>query len=314
MFVLNFHRNIIMGSEMSEEERKESVEREVEKFKNCPDVTVNRAILMFCSTSSSDGLQQHLSDRKHRDVSAQRWMEKLSEKLSGLSLSPNMAGLGALALAIFIDSISASSSSSESTVDSLRRVFAEEKASEVWDQIDECLKRCMMHMEDAEELQSDMKRVETQLSAALTKLRSSMLRDDLMSSEALRAWVNGAAFHVQVLIHLVRLGGIRTCDPVERLLLAYLSELEPLFDKHKAAVEKRCKLRYDNLEDSPRPYFETEEGEAFYVTRFVGFDEYFEAYYEKHYSSQKKEITDYFRRVRDDLPALVSQVNQLSVD
>ncbi|XP_045899492.1 nuclear receptor subfamily 1 group D member 1-like [Micropterus dolomieu] len=60
-----------------------------------------------------------------------------------------------------------------------------------------------------------------------------------MSNQALRAWVNGAAFHVQMMIHLVRLGGIQTQDPVERLISTYLTDLELLFDKHKEVLEER---------------------------------------------------------------------------
>ncbi|XP_044037460.1 uncharacterized protein LOC122868999 [Siniperca chuatsi] len=299
-----------MGSALSEEERRERIRADVKKFKECPDVKVNRAIVKFCSTSSSN-LQQHLSKRKQKSYPTADWLKKLAEKLANLSPDPKLAGLGALAVAVFIDIVSATSSS-ESTKDALRCVFAEEKASEVWDQIDECLKRCVMNIDDDAELVSDIKRIECQLSVALTKLKNSMVRDGHMSSQALKAWVNGAAFHIQMLIHLVRLGGIQTCDPVERLLPAYLSDLDLLFRKHKAAVERKCWLDYDILQDDPCPYFVSEEGEAYYII-YLEFEEYFEAYYEVHYISQMYEIKKYFRKVRDDLPELASQVGHLSV-
>ncbi len=79
------------------------------------------------------------------------------------------------------------------------------------------------------------------------------------------------------------------------------------------AMEKKCKLGYDNYEDAPCPYFET-EGEVCYLTRFITFHEYFEGYYEKHYVSQKSEMEKYFRRAREDLRPLVSQVGRLRVD
>ncbi|XP_073350727.1 uncharacterized protein [Pagrus major] len=308
-----------MGSGMSEEERRETtrdnLEKDVKKFRKCPDVTVNRAVVMFCSSSSSELLQQHLSDRKQRNYPAADWLKRLAEKLANLSPDPKLAGLGALAIAVFIDIISASSSSSETVKEALRCAFAEEKASEVWDHIDECLKRCTMHIDNTEELGPDIRRIEVQLSAAITKLKNSMVRDGHMTSGALKAWVNGAAFHIQMLIHLVRLGGTQSCDPVERLLSAYLSDLDLLFKKHRQAVEKKCRKGY-SFDDSPWsawPYFETEEGELRSTIPSVRFEKYFEAYYEEHYSRQKDEIRSYFMTVRDELPGLVSLVGRLSV-
>lgn len=300
---------------MSAEERREHIrptlERNVKKYKKCPDVTVNQAVVMFCS-ASSDSLQQHLNRRKQVSYPVASWMSKLAEKLANLSPNPKLAGLGALAVAIFIDAISATSSS-DTTRDALRCVFAEEKASEVWDQIDECLKRCVMHIDNNNELMTDIRRTECQLSAALTKLKNSMARDGQMSSRALKAWVNGAALHIQMLIHLLRLGGSQSCDPVQRLLSTYLSELDLLFTNHKAAVRRKCDLDCDVLQDCPCPYFETEEGEAYYVAQFITFEEYFEAYYDYHYSSQKFKIRKYFEKVMEDLPMLVRQVGHLSV-
>ncbi|KAM9346785.1 uncharacterized protein ABDE67_013422 [Symphorus nematophorus] len=306
-----------MGSGMSAEERREHIRTKLESclndIKNCPDVTVNRAIVRFCGASSSDSLQQHLNERKQTNYPIEDWMKQLAEKLTNFSQNPKLAGLGALAFAIFIDIIS--NTSPERTEDALRRVFAEEKASEVWDQIDECLRRYVMHIDDNDELTRDIRRLESQLSIALTKLKNSMVRDGHMSSEALRAWVNGAAFHIQMLIHLVRLGGIQTCNPIERLLSTYLSDLDPLFEKHEAAVKKKCTAQ---IISAPFWNFETETGEqglvpVFSVIPFITFDEYFDAYYEKKYSSQKYEIREYFRKVGDDLPGLISQVGHLSI-
>lgn len=62
-----------------------------------------------------------------------------------------------------------------------------------------------------------------------------------MSSGALKAWVNGVAFHIQVLIHQVGLGGTGICDPLERLLHVYRSDLDVLFDKHQETIKSKCK-------------------------------------------------------------------------
>ncbi|KAL7378991.1 hypothetical protein ABVT39_021668 [Epinephelus coioides] len=238
-----------MGNFLSEErERMKQIERErLERFlkqlDKGPDLRVSRSIKMFTSLESSDNLRQHYETRKMEagDVAADL-IKNLVDKLADLETAPQLAGLGALAVAVFIDVITFSPPE-ESTKDALRCVFAEEKASEVWDQIDECLKRCMMHINDDDELRSNISRIECQLSAALTKLKNSMVKDGHMTSPALKAWVNGAAFHVQMLIHLVRLGGIQTCDPVERILSVYQSDIDPLFRKHKEMIEEKSSMK-----------------------------------------------------------------------
>ncbi|XP_076609511.1 uncharacterized protein LOC143334564 [Chaetodon auriga] len=304
-----------MGLGMSEEdhrERERELKRDVKKFKNCANVMVNRAIVTFCSVSS-DSLQKHLNKRKKRDYPVADWMQKLAEKLANLSPSPNIAGLGALAVAVFIDIISATSSS-ENMKDALRCVFAEEKASEVWDHIDECLKRCIVYIDDDDEQISEIMRLEPELSKALTKLKNSMTNHGQMSSAALKAWVNGAAFHIHMLIHLLRLGGSQTCNPVERYLSIYLNELDTLFRAHKAAVKKKCDRRdFHNFDNCLLTFFETDEGEEHSISPFFRFEEFFEAYYEEHYSSQEYEIRKYFRNIRENLATLVHVEGTLSI-
>lgn len=89
--------------------------------------------------------------------------------------------------------------------DMLRNVFAEEKASAVRNLMDEYMKRCQMHLRNDESLLDDSRDLEMKLSLQLTMLRNSMLRDGRMSSRAVKHWVNGAAFHAQVLLHIARL-------------------------------------------------------------------------------------------------------------
>lgn len=201
----------MMGNEISEDQRREQEreQQQLEGFANKigegPDLRVSKDIVKFCSISSSDNLNQHYEKRK--TVVGDRalgWIKSRVEKLGNLTPSPALAGLGALVIAVFIDT--ASFSPEDSTKVALRSVFAEEKTSEFWDQIDECLKRYTININNKEELINDLRRIENQLSMALTKLKNSMLRDGQMSSPALKAWVNGAAFHIQMLIHLVRLG------------------------------------------------------------------------------------------------------------
>lgn len=96
---------------------------------------------MFTSLSCSDNLRQHCHKRRMRvgDRAPHR-VKSLAEKLCGLSSAPELAGLGALAVTVLIGIVSFSPPK-ESTKGALRSMFAEQKASELWDLVDECPKR-----------------------------------------------------------------------------------------------------------------------------------------------------------------------------
>ncbi|XP_039681465.1 uncharacterized protein LOC120574983 [Perca fluviatilis] len=282
----------------------------MENFKNQikdgPDLRVNTTIVMFTGLSSSDTLTQHYKKRKMEGgLVATGLIKSLLEIVGNMTPAPALAGLGTMAISIIIDSFYPSLPE-ESTKDALRSVFAEEKASEVWDQIDECLKRCVMHIKNDHELVTDIRRIEVQLSTALTKLKNSMVKDGHMSSQALKAWVNGAAFHVQMLIHLVRLGGTQTCDPVERLLSTYLRDLDTLFKEHREMIEAKCR----NLRAPSR--LVDEESNVYHIAH-ASHVEYFDVYYDQRYMSQKYNIERYFCDVKQNLQMLVDQRGYLKV-
>ncbi|XP_028456041.1 uncharacterized protein LOC114570042 [Perca flavescens] len=300
-------------AEFEREMRKKGMEDFLERLNDgeAPDLRVIKSIVMFAGLKSSDTLRQHYEKRKREtggsaddliNLYAADWIKSLVDKLADLTPASALAGLGALVIAIIIDSASLSPPE-ESTKDALRSVFAEEKASEVWDQIDECLKRCEMHINNDHELVTDIRRIEVQLSTALTKLKNSMVRDGHMSSQALKAWVNGAAFHVQMLIHLVRLGGTQTCDPVERLLSTYLRDLDTLFKEHREMVKAKCSVKrivvFDIL---PVKFLVDDDLKLEYrMSGFGSFKEYFEAYYDHRYRRQKSDIERYFSDIRKNL-------------
>ncbi|KAL7378864.1 hypothetical protein ABVT39_019914 [Epinephelus coioides] len=310
--------NVFCNPTISEEHMREIesnfLEHFVKRLAEGPDLRVNKNIEMFTGLTSSDNLRQHYERRKKKTgKSAADWIETLADKLGDLTPAPELAGLGALSIVIVIDIVS-SSPPEESTKDALRCVFAEEEASEVWDQIDECLKRCMMNIQSRDKLRSHMEWIECQLSAALTKLKNSMVKDGHMTSPALKAWVNGAAFHVQMLIHLVRLGGIQTCNPVEELLWAYRSDLDTLFKMHKEMIQAKCSLREKPYFMAPNNRYLVDEDSKWYILDYnTSYDKYFEAYYEHRYSRQRCEIQQYFGDVRQNLQQLVDQRGSFNV-
>lgn len=126
----------------------------------------------------------------------------------------------------------------------LRRVFAEEKASGVRDSMEEYMKRLCTYFHQPSRALKETERLEKQLSEQLTHLKNSMLHDNQMSSCSLKHWINGAAFHLQMLIHVARLKGQSTTEHEAQLqvhvasiisvLNCYQSDLEELLKQYMA--------------------------------------------------------------------------------
>ncbi|KAI4797833.1 hypothetical protein KUCAC02_024814 [Chaenocephalus aceratus] len=112
------------------------------------------------------------------------------------------------------------------------RVFADEKAKEVRDLMDEYLKRLQINLGKPQLQLAETRQIELDLSAQLTRLKNSMLVDGQMHSMLLQQWVNGAAFHTQMLIHQARLEEADGSRAV-RAAGVYQQQLNVIMDRYK---------------------------------------------------------------------------------
>lgn len=62
-----------------------------------------------------------------------------------------------------------------------------------------------MYLHNEQQLQGELQRLEVKLSNYFTILKHSLLHDRLMSTCGFKIWVNGASYHIQMLIHQARL-------------------------------------------------------------------------------------------------------------
>ncbi|KAG7505957.1 hypothetical protein JOB18_043901 [Solea senegalensis] len=280
-----------------------------------PDLTVDKNIVMFCGLESSKKLKGHFEKRKSQSFPTADWIKKLAEVLADLVLDPKLAGLGALSVAIIIDVLSASP---DGTQKALEKVFADQKAFMVWNLVDECLKRCRAYIDDEDKLRSNIGRIEVELSAALTTLKNSMLAENQISSQAVRAWVNGVAFHIHMMIHLVRLGGISNYDPVTQYLTIYQKEVDQVFKQHRVMIESKCWCQFNSEMDafsmSPAIQFLVDENSVPYLYQDGDYNSHFKAFYEHRYGRQESAIRQYFRDVEQNLHGLVHQEGRFRVE
>lgn len=304
-----------MGNGPSKEEREKMEKEELEAFRKsleeAPDFRVNEDIRRFTSLSSTDHLRRHYQQRRSRTCDdPEDWSLNLESLMGPLAAAPELVGLGALAIAVHID-LSSLSPPQESTREALRCVFAEEKVTAVGDLIDECLKRTIIYMNHRDELVSSLKHLERQLSTAITRLRNAMVNDGHMSTQSLKVWVNAAAFHVQMLIHLVRLGGLPSPDPVERLVHTYQSDLLTLSRQHQDLVRSQCRLKLLSFYDSDQsmPYLINEESHHYQLDPSIRDHDakYLRVYLDQRYGRQVQDIQAYFRELSEQLPRLLLQ-------
>ncbi|XP_016891873.1 uncharacterized protein LOC107989198 [Cynoglossus semilaevis] len=205
-----------------------------------PDVSIDETMVKFASLTSNMELRQYSNQLVQ---SVPDYIDRLGSRLGSLNSVPNAVGLGALVIYLFMDLIF-KSNEKKSEVDEMytmfRRVFAEEKASSVRDTMSEYVARHGAYIHNDVRLLEELQRLETQLSNHLTILKNSLLYDNQMSSRGFKIWANGAAFHLQMVIHQARLknpSGQEYSDTVRTINLMidrYTQNLNVLMEKFKA--------------------------------------------------------------------------------
>ncbi|KAF5901341.1 uncharacterized protein DAT39_008959 [Clarias magur] len=209
------------------------------------DVGIDASLLKHSGKKSAAELEnsiiQVLKD-KCRKIPG--YVERLGTALAAFETVPNAVGLGAVAVCIGLELIigdqDEDGESKDRTMDMMRRVFAEEKASGARDSMDEYLKRLGMYLHQPTRALEETGRLEKQLSEQLTRLKNSMLHDDQMSSRSLKHWTNGAAFHLQMLIHAARLKTQSSTEHQEELQV-HVASIESVLNLYQFDLEELLK-------------------------------------------------------------------------
>ncbi|XP_049442407.1 uncharacterized protein LOC125894812 isoform X3 [Epinephelus fuscoguttatus] len=213
-----------------------------------PDVGIDESLLKYSGINSNAVLQSYSNELVSM---VPDYIEKFGSSLGAVTSFPNAVGLGALVISMIMELIM--KSRTETTEDSysmFRRVFGEEKASSVRDTMSEYVRRHRMFMINDQLLQEELMRLERQLSKDLTILRNSLLHDQQMSTRGFKIWVNGASFHVQMLIHRARLNtrtGRQISDNVhtiETAISLYLMDLDRLLEKYKTHMSNSITFKH----------------------------------------------------------------------
>ena len=166
-----------------------------------PDVGIDDTQLKYSSVNSNYVLETYSNQLA---TSVPDYIEKLGSILGSLTFFPNAVGLGALVISMIIDIAIKSkgqTSKGENSYSMFQRIFGEEKASAVRDTMSEYLRRHRTFMNNEQRLIGELRRLEEQLSGHLSILKNSLQHDGQINSRGFNIWVNGAFFHIQMLIH-----------------------------------------------------------------------------------------------------------------
>ncbi|XP_045885482.1 uncharacterized protein LOC123956952 [Micropterus dolomieu] len=202
-----------------------------------PDIGIDESLLKYSGTDSNAQLVAYSTELVNK---VPDYINNLGSSLGALTVIPNAVGIGALVLSMIMEiSMLSRTQSTETPYSMLQRVFGEEKASSVRDTISEYLKRHQTFINNNQRLLEELRRLEAQLSNHLTILRNSLLHDGQMSTRGFKIWVNGASFHIQMLIHEARLN-VQTGKPasdhqtaINSAISLYLQHLDNLMEKYK---------------------------------------------------------------------------------
>ncbi|XP_064173365.1 uncharacterized protein LOC135244758 [Anguilla rostrata] len=227
---------------------------EKEEFRKAVGAHIYEAMLQSGSLPDV-GIERHLLDspglrpgpaardcfrelRKHVDVRGPAYLKELMGKLAAFTEEPRLTGLLTLLVSMAIETAYASRRGGPP-----QGAVPEERLAQLRDLTEEYLKRHGMHLDDERKLREDTERLEGQVSLLLTQIKNAALAGGLVNSRTLKHWVNGAAFHVQMLIHLARLGQ-QSDGPARAAIAAYREDLRELllaYRKYKSATVRVCK-------------------------------------------------------------------------
>lgn len=202
-----------------------------------PDIGIDKALLKYSGTDSNDVLQNYADELV---ASTPGFIDRLGSGLAPLTVVPNAVGLGALVISMIMEiCIKSLTQQDANSYSLLRRVFGEEKGSAVRDTMSECMRRQKVFMDNDRQLLKELQRLEAKLSHQLTILRNSLLYDGQMSSRGFKIWVNGASFHILMMIGEAGLN-VKTGRPasdyanaIKGVINLYLHDLDNLLAKYK---------------------------------------------------------------------------------
>lgn len=212
-----------------------------------PDITLDRVVSNYLSLNSSNALnlqysalQEHLSKDQ---------LSVLHNNLTLVFRKRNKVpyggvGIVALALSFLLETLFASvrGQTDGLLMDPYHRIFGPDNSSEIYSITREYLSQVPGTVNNIDMMAEITDVYDEKLKHALIKLYESMTVQHRMSTIAVKQWINGAAIHLHMRIHGIRLFSVPR-GSAESLRLSYRTGLGRLFQLYAAFLRSNVKER-----------------------------------------------------------------------
>lgn len=205
-----------------------------------PDISLDRTLANYLSLNSGTVLTNHYEAIQQRLSTEQLavFNQNLTNKFRGTKVTFGKVGVVALALSFFLDAVS-NDILGQTTSDPVQRMLGTSDSS-IGSIIGEYLKRVPEVVNDSEGMADITELCDQELKFELIDLFERMTLQRQLNSRAIKLWLNGAAMHLHIRIHGIRLRSVPQ-GSAESLRLSYSTAFPSLVRRYTGYLRRYIK-------------------------------------------------------------------------
>nr|XP_015216773.1 PREDICTED: uncharacterized protein LOC107079155 [Lepisosteus oculatus] len=210
-----------------------------------PDITIDSTLLKYLSLNSSAQLSWHLADIQSSLSTDQfsSFTKMLSSHFQeNTKIAYGGVGIIAITLSLLFEILLRQGLKMQTVKHPLQGTFGEETGSEIGALIRKYLTEVSEITDDPQKMKEETSRYEHTLNDMLLHAYTAMIMNGHMDSSAMKRWINGAAFHTHMQIHLVRIGAGNRAR-TESTIATYREMLTSLFNRYEEYLRKHVMER-----------------------------------------------------------------------
>lgn len=212
-----------------------------------PDITLDRVVSNYLSLNSSFALNHQYSTIQERLSKGQ--LAALESNMTSIfskrtKVSYGGVGVVALAMSLLLENLVTNmlGQTDGELTDSYQRIFGADNSSEISSITREYLRLVPWMVNNSDVMAEITDIYDQKLKHALIKLYESMTIEHHMNTAALKQWINGAAIHLHIRIHGIRLLSFPR-GTAESLRLSYRTGLGRLIQLYSSYIRQNVKER-----------------------------------------------------------------------
>lgn len=218
----------------------DSIYRVAQDHRMIPDISLDDTMANFLSLNSSTALNlQYASIQQHLTTGQLANLDTNLTSIFGESASVSYGGVGVVALALSFLLNALTSNIADGTT---RNHFGSDNSSEIGSIVNEYLKLVSKHANDLEQMGEITELYDQKLKHALIELYESMTVYHDLNTSSVKQWINGAAVHLHMRIHGIRLASVPK-GTAESLRLSYRTGLARIIQLYTAYLRNNVKER-----------------------------------------------------------------------